>query len=61
MLIFVLLIPIWLLLIQILVSDSLFPAIIIDFDAYHTEFVASDADIYAHDADVAVSILHLLL
>ena len=53
--------PILLLLIQILVSDTDFRASVADVDAYHTDFVASDTDISAYDADVAISILHLLL
>ena len=52
--------PILLLLIHILVSNTDFPAFAFDY-AYHTDFVASVADIDAYDADVAVSILHLLL
>ena len=53
--------PILLLLIQILASDTDVRACVVDFDAYHTDFVASDTDINAYDADVAISILHLLL
>ena len=53
--------PILLLLIQILVSDIDFRASVADVDAFHADFVDSDTDISAYDADVAISILHLLL
>ena len=53
--------PIFLLLIRILVCDTDIRAFVVDFDAYHTDFIASDANISAYDSDVAVSILHLLL
>ena len=43
-------------------ADGDFRASVVDFDAYHTDFVASITYyINAYDADVAVSILHLLL
>ena len=53
--------PILLLLIQILVSDADFCASVADVDAYHTDSVASDTNISAYAADVAIFILHLLL
>ena len=53
--------PILLLLIQTLVSDTDFRASVAAVDAYHTGFVASDTDSNAYDAAVAMSILDLLL
>ena len=56
-----LLMHILLLLPQILDSDPDFPTFDIYFDAYYTDFAASDADVTAYDGEFVVFVLHLLL
>ena len=56
-----LLMPILLLLMQILDSDQDLPAFDAYFNAYYTDFAASDADVTAYDGEFAVFVLHLLL